>query len=208
MAKSSSPLHRLKDRLGSKDPYWDGFIKRAPTDPKNILASGIVRAEEGNVYPSRTEVHDPAAMSGHIKELAKFFGADLVGIAALSGSTNRLAAADTGSAVDEGSRQYPYAIACVVATDYDVEKAKGIGGQLPLQTSAVVNFNVSAYIRELGFSATLREDEPYRVAAAAGLGELDRSGRLVTRRYGGHVAIAGVVLTDLPLAPDTAEAAR
>ena len=202
MAESSSLLRRLRDRLGSKDPYWNGFINRAPADPRNILSEGIVRAEEGNVYPSRTEVHDPAAMSGHIKELAKFFGADLVGVAALSGPTDGLAASDPVSAVDEDSRQYPYAIACVVAAEHDVENAKGIGGQLPLQTSAVVNFNISAYIRELGYAATVREDEPYRVAVAAGLGTLDKQGRLVTQRHGTGVAMAGIVLTDMPLTPD------
>jgi epoxyqueuosine reductase QueG len=40
-----------------------------------------------------------------------------------------------------------------------------------------------------------------RLAAAAKLGTLDRTGKLVTAEYGTRVHVANVIRTDLPLVP-------
>ena len=68
-----------------------------------------------------------------------------------------------------------------------------------------MNFNVAAYIRELGYPATVDTDSSkgHAYAAAAGLGKLDADGRLNASKYGRRVAVAGVVFTTIPLAPDT-----
>ena len=64
------------------------------------------------------------------------------------------------------------------------------------------SFTLGAYIRELGYTADASEADRDRLAAAAGLGTLDSSGRLVTRQFGRNVHVADVLLTDLPLQAD------
>lgn len=199
MARTGSRLQHWWDRVRSKDPYWDDFVNRPPADPRNIITDAIVAAEQGSVYGQQTEIHDPAAMSGHIKELAKYFGADLVGIAGL---TRDLTPSPFPSNEGEAEEEFRFAIVCVVGGEYDPQQAKGIGGQVALQKSAVVNFNVGAYIRELGFAATVSTACAHELAEAAGLGKLDERGRLVTSKYGNRVGVAGVVLTNLLLVPD------
>jgi hypothetical protein len=176
---------------GTTDPLWDHFINRAPADPKNNLTSALQEAPEGRIYPVKTEVSDPHAMSRHIKELAQWFGAHQVGIAALQPAHMR-----------PGGPSYPFAVVCAIASEYDPQEAKGLGGQLAVQNGAVVNHHLRNYIRELGYRASIGGVDPSAVAAAAGLGTLDPSGRLVSRTRGAHLHVADAILTDLPLAPD------
>jgi epoxyqueuosine reductase QueG len=59
---------------------------------------------------------------------------------------------------------------------------------------------LSAWIRELGFRASMAPAlDAVRLAVAAKLGTLDRSGKLVTADYGTRVHVADVIRTDLPL---------
>ena len=168
-------------RLPRDDPYWDAFINRAPADPNNLIPYGFKQVTPGGVNPVRTEVHSPNVMSSHVKELARFYGADLVGIVQLP--------------------DY-FAIVCVLRSDYDMRTAQGIGGQTPALKGLFASFTVGAYIRELGYTADASEVDRERLAAAAGLGTLDADGRLVTRQFGRNVHVADVLLTDLPLEPD------
>jgi epoxyqueuosine reductase QueG len=79
-----------------------------------------------------------------------------------------------------------------------------VGGQVPVQNGLFVTFVLSAWIRELGFRATSTQDpRAESLAARAGLGTLDAGGRLVTRELGARVHVANVILTDLPLVPDS-----
>jgi hypothetical protein len=165
-----------------------------------VITPTILSAPTGSVFPSLTEVHDPTAMSGHIKQLAKFFGADLTGVSAVSGPEPA-----TAAVAADGEPPYPFAISCLVAAVEEVREPAGIGGQFALQRSAFVNFNIAAYIRELGYAAAVKTEGTDDYAAAAGMGRLDRDGRLVSKQYGRKVGLAGVVLTDLPLTPDTGE---
>src|SRR5436309_2754671 len=112
--------------------------------------------------------------------MARYLGADLVGV-------TRLADDDTG---------HPFAIVCAVRADDDPRQARGIGGQIPVQNGLFVTFVLSAWIRELGFRATAapsldgtRLDGDW-LAAAAELGTLDRTGKLLTAEFGTRVHIA------------------
>jgi epoxyqueuosine reductase len=195
---------------GRRDPLWDHFIYRAPADPKNNLTPALQGAPEGRIYPVKTEVSDPYTMSRQLKELAQWFGADLVGIAALQPAhlqPGGQAGAEASSSEDteppeNSARQYPFAVVCAIASDYDPREAKGLGGQLAVQNGAVVNHHVRNYIRELGYRASIGGADAIAVAAAAGLGRLDGDGRLVTSTQGAHIHVADAILTDLPLAPD------
>jgi hypothetical protein len=185
---------------GIRDPLWDHFINHAPADQKNNLTPVLRGAPEGRIYPVKTEVPDPHAMSRHIKELAQWFGADLVGIAALQAADK-----EPGS---QSEAQYPFAVVCAVACDYDPREAKGLGGQLAVQNGVVLNHRLRAYIRELGYRASIGGPDPFVVAAAAGLGQLDKNGRFVTEGRGAHMHVAEAILTDLPLAPDHKDSAQ
>ena len=172
--------------MAADDPYWDFFIKAPPADLTNSVVDMIRRAPEGNVFPTKADIHTPEITSSHVKELARYLGADLVGIAGLNGDT-----------------QDPFAVVCAVRADCDPRESPGIGGQVPVQNGLFVTFVLSAWIRELGFRATASpHPEAEKLAAAAGLWKLNQDGRLVTPEYGARVHVANVICTDLPLAAD------
>jgi len=168
------------------DPYWDFFINTPPADRANSVLDVIRKAPEGNVFPTKADLHTPEVTTSHVKEMARYLGADFVGITTLEND-------DAG---------HPFAIVCAVRADDDPREAPGIGGQVPVQNGLFVTFVLAAWIRELGFRATMAmsPDAP-RLAAAAKLGTLDRTGKLVTAEYGTRVHVADVIRTDLPLVP-------
>ena len=173
------------------DPYWDFFINTPPADLANTVTEMIRNAPEGNVFPTKTELHTPEITSSHVKGMAEYFGAELVGIARLN----------PNDAHDGES--YPFAVICAVRADYDPRQALGIGGQVPVQKGLFISFVLSAWIRELGFHACAAPDpDTDKLAAAAGLGKLNQEGKLVTPQFGANVHVANVIRTDLPLAAD------
>ena len=179
------------------DPYWDFFINTPPADLANTVTEMIRSAPEGNIFPTKAELHTPEITSSHVKELAAYLGTDLIGIARLPSLST------VGESKNEKESNYPFAVICAVQADYDPRKAPGIGGQVPVQKGLFITFVLSAWIRELGFRATAALDPNVeQLAAAAGLGQLNADGRLVTLQYGTRVHVANVIRTDLPLAPD------
>jgi hypothetical protein len=184
------------------DPYWDFFINTSAADLANTVTEMIRNAPEGNVFPTKAELHTPEITSSHVKGMAQYFGAELVGITKLA-SNEDLSARPGGEGNNEGDVAYPFAIICAVHADYDPRKAPGIGGQVPVQNGLFISFVLSAWIRELGFHASAAPDpDAEKLAAAAGLGTLNQEGRLVTPQFGANVHVANVIRTDLPMAPD------
>jgi hypothetical protein len=173
------------------DPYWDFFINTPVADLANTVTEMIRNAPEGNVFPTRTELHTPEITSGHVKGMAEYFGAEMVGIAGLTPE-------DT-----HDGESYPFAVICAVHADYDPRESPGIGGQVPVQNGLFISFVLSSWIRELGYRATAAPDpDAEKLAARAGLGSLNKEGKLVTPQFGANVHVANVIRTDLPLAPD------
>ena len=183
------------------DPYWDFFINTPPADLANTVTEMIRSAPDGNVFPTKAELHTPDITSGHVKELARYLGTDLIGIARLT--TAPASIHRGGDSKGEGNECYPFAVICAVQAGYDPRQAPGIGGQVPVQKGLFITFVLSAWIRELGFRATAALDpNAEKLAAVAGLGTINAAGRLVTEKFGTHVHVANVIRTDLPLAPD------
>ena len=173
------------------DPFWDFFVNTPPADRTNTVIELIRNAPAGNIFPTKTELHTPEITSSHVKGMAQYFGAELIGIAKLNPD-------DAAN-----SEKYPFAVLCAVHADYDPRVAKGIGGQMPVQNGLFITFVLSAWIRELGFRAkVVHDDSADALAAKAGLGTLNGGGRLVTREFGADVYVADAVYTDLPLAAD------
>ena len=169
------------------DPFWDFFIHHAPSDPGNLVAEAIRTAPEGNIYPTRTEVHSPDITATHLKELARFWQADEVGIVRLTGQSAH------PEPVEGRAEHLPYAMVFGFYTDYDPKEAQGVGGQHVVLKGAYVAFEMGAYIREMGYQATRTgEAGVERLAAAAGL----------KAPPGKHLYLTDILQTDLPLAPD------
>ena len=204
----------------SRDPLGRIGSAQAVADRRNILASVIGSAKRGEVNPDKTPVPDPAAMTRHIKRVAKFIGADVVGIAAVhpsflyaggrrpeDGSGVDAGEAGGGDSPEEIARKYPYAITLPVAWDAGMVQAHRhrIGDaayHFSQQFSAVVYRNMAAYIRELGYSTLHNVAQPIPVALAAGIGELGRHGMLISEKHGARIHPGDAILTDLPLVPD------
>ncbi|MBI4524899.1 MAG: hypothetical protein HY695_13940 [Deltaproteobacteria bacterium] len=185
-------------------------------DSNNSLRHTMSRIPEGKVNPNRMAVSDPAEMSRNIKEIARFFGADVVGITYLdqayvyshraSGSV-----ATEAKAGDPIHLSHRYAICLGFASDYykflsnnsrisDAEYHLGLTRTIP------ITLMLASYIREMGYPARAHQSGTYEVipiplAVNAGLGELGRHGLLINEEYGSRLHLS-VVTTDLPLAID------
>jgi len=185
-------------------------------DPHNSLQHLMRKVPVGAVSPERVPVSDPVAMARNIKETARFFGADVAGIARLEQAyvyshRARGGPADgenAGSAVD---LPHKYAICLGFAGNYDRYLAcnspiSDTEYQMGDSRMMVPTFLLAAYIREMGYPArahyhTRRELNPIPLAINAGLGELGRNGLLIHEDYGPRLQLAAVT-TDLPMAVD------
>ena len=230
-----------------KDPMWDHFINRLPADPGGDLGPALIGAPEGRMFPVKSHDPDPAAMALNVKDLAKWWGADLVGIVDLAPNSvyavpapveaagsntsgfeappfeagppepdmiepappDRVSDVGGPGGDDQGLTesgdvlQFPFGIVCAYYADYDPDVAQGIGGRFVLQRGAVVNQHIGAFIREVGFRATKCKFDPLPLAELAGLGKVDKNGRFVTPHRSGHVHVAQIIVTTLPMTADT-----
>ncbi|MBI4524897.1 MAG: hypothetical protein HY695_13930 [Deltaproteobacteria bacterium] len=204
-----------KSRAG-EDPFKRVLWAGGGGDPHNSLNPILRDVPEGAVNPDRISVSDPAEMARKIKEVACFFGADVVGITHLDKTyvyshrarANAAMGQKPGDPIDLSHR---YAICMGFAFDYekflsnnsrisDAEYGLGMTRTIP------TTFNLAAYIREMGYSARAHhygryELIPIPLAVNAGLGELGRHGLLINEEYGSRLQLA-TVTTDLPLAVD------
>jgi hypothetical protein len=189
-----NPFQKRPDRS-----YWELFINKEPDDPDNVVRNQVRFALGGKVFGAKADVHDPLALTMQIRQFATFLGADLFGVVKVTPELlGECSVPDIA-----GPATYKFALVSVVRSPFDLRASKGIGGQLALERLAVINFNVASYIRELGFKAVVGLTESLALAVAAGLGLIDKRGRFSARGIKGHVAIADVVLTEIPLAPDS-----
>ena len=196
------------------DPYWEFFINKAPADLTNTVTELMRNAPAGNIFPTKAELHTPEITASHVKGMAQYFGAELIGIAKLdpnhapsflpsppSRGRGKGEGINSEGINSDGEEAYPFAVICAVHADNDPRTSPGIGGQMPVQNGLFITFVLSAWIRELGFRATVVRDAD-ALAAKAGLGTLNGQGRLVTAKLGAKVYVADAIYTDLPLAAD------
>jgi hypothetical protein len=155
----------------------------------------------------RYSVNDRAVISAQIKETARMYGADLVGICGLDRRwvyARRM----NGRPIDIPV-EYAYAVVMAVKMDpvaiqtspgFPAATATGVG----YSRMAFVIACLAEFIRNLGYHAIpMGNDTALSIPLAidAGLGELGRNGLLVTPEYGPCVRLCKV-FTDLPLQPD------
>ncbi len=156
--------------------------------------------------------NSPEEMSHTIKKVAKFLGADLVGICRLhpnwvySHEFNLVTGEHYPIEVTEGCRNV---IVMAIEMDYDAIRSSptGVAGAatgLGYSKMALVANLVAALIRGLGYRAIPAGNDTalsIPLAMAAGLGEWSRMGLLITEKLGPRVRLCKV-FTDLPLKYD------
>jgi hypothetical protein len=193
---------------------WDHFINRPPVDPNGDLVTALVGGREGRVFPVKSNEPDPVVMSENLKHLARWWGADLVGIVPLppghhqavipsgnAGPEDAQSDSQPDSGADDPAASW-FVVVCALFSEYDPEVSKGVGGQFVRQRGAVVVQHLGAFIRETGFRASKAAFDPVPLAESAGLGKVDRQGNLKVDGKRGYVHLTQAVVTNLPLAVD------
>jgi hypothetical protein len=193
---------------------WDHFINRPPVDPNGDLVTALVGGREGRVFPVKSNEPDPVVMSENLKHLARWWGADLVGIVPLppghdqvvipsgnAGPEDAQPDSQPDSGADDPAASW-FVVVCALFSEYDPEVSKGVGGQFVRQRGAVVVQHLGAFIRETGFRASKAAFDPVPLAESAGLGKVDRQGNLKVDGKRGYVHLTQAVVTNLPLAVD------
>jgi reductive dehalogenase len=156
-------------------------------------------------------------MARHIKAVAHYMGADVVGIAkahpAFLYAGSRYV--QDGSAEDayesrtpeELVRKFPYVIQATTAWDYNKLQAHrhhiGDAAYHVSQMKGVLVLKaLEGYIKELGYTALRGVVTPQAAGVAGGIGELGRNGLVINKTYGARIHMPDPILTDLPLVPD------
>ncbi|MDD2665389.1 MAG: reductive dehalogenase [Methanocellales archaeon] len=193
----------VDDKAGSLAPNYSGY------QGYQMGFGGLYDRDEP-VAETKFPVLYPVEMSKRIKKVAKFYGADLVGICELdqrwvySNYFDR----STGNFGELGI-PYKYAIVLAVEMDWEgIKKSPGYEASaataLGYSEMAEVAPSLARYIRSLGYPAIPSGNDTAQsipLAIDAGLGELGRLGLLITPEFGPRVRLCKV-LTDLPLKPD------
>jgi len=173
----------------------------------------------------RVDTGDPQRLSRNLKKVARYFGADLVGICKLDKrwvysstyegeGTYHAGGSDTKAGIStplEVPSEFQYAIVMCFEEEYNMLKffpsyIDNAAASMGYSRMAFSNLFLSSYIRNLGFQAVdcttndVAINAP--IAIQAGLGELGRNGLLITPEFGPRVRISKV-LTDMPLDTDT-----
>ncbi len=172
-------------------------------------AGGLYNWEDP-VNPVQFPIPDSQWMSERIKQVARFFGADLVGICEIDERWvySHYFERATGN---YGKIEIPYKNAVVMGIEMDW---KGINESPRSEASAAtalaysqmseLSASLAKYIRALGYPAIPCGNDSAQsipLAIDAGLGELGRNGLMLSPEFGPRQRICKV-FTDLPLLPD------
>ena len=158
----SDPFRRVLGPAGGGAP-----------NPYNSLQHIICAVPDGPVNPERIPVTDTSAMARNIKEVARFFGADVVGIAELDPlyvySHRARGNPATGEKLgDPINLPHRYAICLGFASDYEKflsnnsrisDADYGLGNIHTIPTT----FMLASYIREMGYPAKAHCHSGYEV---------------------------------------------
>ena len=201
----------------SKDPLTRVSAPNHFADRRHYLITAVGQAPKGDVNPRRVPVSDPAAMTRHIKRVARYMGADIVRIAPTHPSflyAGKRYVQD-GTAEDgyehlsqeELARRFPYIIVATTAWDYNLLQAHRhhIGDasyHFSQMRANMILKSLEGYVRELGYTAIRGASNPQGAGLAAGVGELGRNGMLISEKFGARIHMPDPIMTDLPLVPD------
>ena len=198
MAQTIANKARSFDKLNS--PIVDSTFE---------FLSDIKGFVDGGVKATNKIETSPEIFTKRIKGLAKLYGAKLTGVAELDesyyysyrGRTDKV----YGEKV-EAKLPYTFVFAVEMNSDY-INTAPALSQSIEVTKgyvdAAIIGMIISYYIKSLGYEARNHMDGNYLMvlplaAKAAGLGDIGRSGLLVTPEYGARIRL-GAVSTDMPL---------
>ncbi len=163
--------------------------------------------------PTREPVDDPAEMAAEVKQAARIFGADLIGITATDlrwHYTKRFNARTLSEKDNADCEALPHCI--VIGTEMPGKVIQtmpsALGGTAAgygYSKDGLTLMSLAQFIRNLGYNAVASLNDtaqcvPY--AIQAGLGEYGRHGLVITPEFGPRLRF-GKIFTDLPLVHDT-----
>lgn len=188
---------------GSLHPNYYGYFG-------HVHGAGGLYSWDDPVSDVDFPVPNAAQMTEQVKEAARFYGANLVGITRVDQNWiySPYYELVTG---ESGENQIDHAYAVVMGIEMNWEEintspGKGASAATALAYSrmAEVSASLAKYIRSLGYRAIPCGNDTAQsipLAIDAGLGELGRNGLLLSPEYGPRQRICKV-FTDLPLVPD------
>ena len=160
----------------------------------------------------KAPVDSPADMAAEIKQVARVFGADLVGVTATDDRwhyTHRFNAKHRSEKPTIDLSATPNCIVIGTAMPYQVIKTfpsavAGVAAGFGYSKDALTLQSIAQFIRNMGYQAVASMNDtaqciPY--AIQAGLGEYGRHGLVITKEFGPRVRF-GKIFTDLPLTHD------
>lgn len=184
----------------------------------NKANAGLTSWEPLPTYPSikfpekKPKVTDVGVMTDQVKRVARYLGADLVGIAKLDMrwvySHHYITETGESKPVELG-QGYEYVITMALEMNYNMigtapsalQFAEGI---LTYSRMAFLVGSVAQFIRQMGYHAIPALNDTalnVPISVDAGLGQLGRHGMLITPQFGPRQRLCKVI-TDLPLKPD------
>ena len=164
------------------------------------------------VAPDAVEVDDPAAMAAEVKRVARFFGADLAGVAEYDERWTYASRVDVRD-MSEAPNELPEGVNSVIVLGHQMDEGlvatypsalAGAATGREYSHEAAVVMQLAAYIRNLGYEAVPSMNDtalviPY--AVKAGLGEYARNQLVITPEFGPRLRFSKI-FTSLPLAHD------
>jgi len=189
----------------------------------SVTISKIIQESKGALSYVPGEVKDkhhdtPENAAGLVKKIAKFYGADLVGIAPLQDRwiySHTCERTEGGSSYTYEKQDIPeeikYTVVMGFAPGYNILKyartyIAGAGHDEASTRMVVTSALMTQFLQNLGYKAIDCNIDDVVIsvplAMLAGLGQLGRHGMLITPQFGPRIRL-GVVLTSLPVSIDT-----
>ncbi|HUT03135.1 MAG TPA: reductive dehalogenase domain-containing protein [bacterium] len=194
----------LPDRQAALEHIVDGNVA--------MIFASTEMIEKAPISARRIAI-PPEEITPVIKEVALYFGADIVGIVEMQDEHfythhGHSMGGKYGEPVDKSLR---YAIVLAVEMDRDmINRAPHLEEILATDRGyrdvALAGCGAAIHLKSLGYRAFLNTVATYnaplvRLARDAGLGQIGRHGMLITKKHGSRVRL-GAVMTDMPLLPD------
>ena len=164
------------------------------------------------VGPERLEVENPAEFTAELKQIAKLFGADLIGVTEYDDRwvyASRVDTRDFSAADNSLPDDISHVIVMGHAMDQDLVSTypsalAGAATGREYSHEAAIVIQVAAYLRNLGYEAIASMNDtglviPY--AIKAGLGEYARNQMVITPEFGPRVRFSKI-FTNAPLHND------
>jgi reductive dehalogenase len=217
---SKSAVHRIfsfnSDRKNRRGYTQADYALRWAGRTIDYQARRYLHGREIEPKDHRMAIDDVDKVTNLIKKTAKWFGADMVGIAPLNKTWvyshwgDHSIQLGLGGKVGEPLELPEYftnVIVMAIEMDYQhVRRSPAVESSTDLAYSKMgfIAPSVARFIQELGYHAMPSGNDTalsIPMAVDAGLGELGRNGILITPKYGPRVRLCKV-FTDLPLVHD------